>query len=175
MVLWPKKYYKVICPDQTVKTVYKHVDDAFPLYIQGWKASVGVDLGKLMGDAGALQAEASKKIEGLVFSIGELNQSLMMQFRAAYVAFQSDPCGSSDFLRDQVAKLNHEQYRLTQLRLQVPLLVELARLAKWDQSQFMEAYKNAVLSLGDVTTPQTVALEINESIQIARQLGEATE
>src|SRR5258705_9559056 len=37
------------------------------------------------------------KIQGLLFSLDELNQSLMMNFRGAYLAFATDPCGNARY------------------------------------------------------------------------------
>jgi hypothetical protein len=42
---WPfSKTYRVKCPDGSVKSVYRHVDDAFPLYIQGWQGDFNAEI-----------------------------------------------------------------------------------------------------------------------------------
>lgn len=42
---WPfSRTYEVRCPDGSVRTVYKHVDDAFPLHVRNWRARFAADV-----------------------------------------------------------------------------------------------------------------------------------
>src|SRR5581483_10028272 len=59
------KTYKHKCHDGSVKVVYRHVDDAFPFYLPGWKAKVDAN-GKIPVTAqGGIKAEYESKIQGL--------------------------------------------------------------------------------------------------------------
>ena len=89
---WPlSKTYKVKSPDGHVKTVYRNVDDAFPLFIPGWKANINAAGKFLERLSGEIRAEYSTAIHGMLFALDELNQGLMMTFRAAYIVYQNDP------------------------------------------------------------------------------------
>jgi hypothetical protein len=97
LINWPfSKSYRVRCPDRTVKTIYRNIDDAFPLYIPGWKGDVRADI-KAMEQATANVAAAYEtKIQGLLYSLDDRNQSLMT-FRTVYLAYIADPCSQTGF------------------------------------------------------------------------------
>ncbi|HSG38916.1 MAG TPA: hypothetical protein VLE27_04695, partial [Thermoanaerobaculia bacterium] len=86
IINWPfAKTYRVRCPDGTVKTLHRNVDDAFPLFIPGWQGNVDAELKALEAIPARLRAKYETKIQGLLYRLDELNQSLMMNFRGAYV------------------------------------------------------------------------------------------
>lgn len=60
---WPwRNTYTVRCPDGSTKTVYKCVDDAFPLFIPGWTANLAAS-GNASGSVdGQMKAEYSTAI-----------------------------------------------------------------------------------------------------------------
>lgn len=86
------KTYVIKCPDGTTRIIYKNVDKAFPLCIPGWQGKMGATIEAVKGEPANLNAEYQTQIQGLLYSLDELNQSLMMTFRAAYVSYQSNPC-----------------------------------------------------------------------------------
>ena len=118
LINWPfSPTYRHKCPDGTIKTVYKNVDRAFPLYIPGWQGNVAADVKAQEIGTGELKAEYASKIQGLLFGLDELNQSQMMHFRGAYVAYSADPCGNSDLLKRQVETILREQTRFQMIRV----------------------------------------------------------
>ncbi len=137
---WPfGKTYSQRCPDGSIKTVYRNIDDAFPLFIPGWQGDVTAGAGASAAAAGLGDVKAevkgayASKVQAVVFAIDELTQTVMINFRSVYLAFATDPCANSDFLRREIEKLVAEQQRIARLRIQAKALIELAR-AQPDQT-----------------------------------------
>ena len=175
---WLGKSYTVTCPDGTKRTIYRDVDDAFPLYIPGWKGGFKAEGGAsadalgIEGLRGKVEGEYATRIDGLLFSINELNQSYMMSFRTVYLTFLSDPCGNSGFLQRQVEKIVADQQRITQLGIQVRFLIELVRSQPQDTAQIVKLFKEIAGKVGGPPLAEAAATEISEARQIADQWSE---
>ena len=165
---WPfSKTYKHPCPDGTVRIVHRCVDDAFPLFIPGWEGKMNGNLEDLKGSPVNLAAEYTTKIKGLLFSLDDLNQSLMMAFRSSYIAFQTDPCSSDGFFKRQVGKIIDEQHRLTKLRVQIRGLISLAEMNNNNPEKVWPIYQQIVDQIGGSSVKAAASLEIAESRKIA--------
>lgn len=146
---WPfSKTYKHRCPDGSVKTVYRNVDHAFPLFIPGWQANMGAAIKAQELGTGEIKGEYASKIQGLLFSLDELNQSLMMNFRGAYVAFATDPCVNGALLNRQVETILREQHRLQLVRVQIRALIALAGSQRNSHEKVMDAFQRIVDQVG---------------------------
>src|SRR5436189_4690054 len=113
---WFSKTYKHKCPDGTVRIIHKNMDDAFPLSVMDKKESVNADLASKKLGTAKLKTEYESKIKGLLFNINEQNQSLMINFRFAYAAFQADPCGNNAFITRQAEQFSVGQQKITELK-----------------------------------------------------------
>ena len=171
---WPwGKTYTVKCPDGSEKTVHRNVDAAFPLFIKGWKGQlkgeggVSADSLGIEGLKGKVEGKYASHIDGLLYSINELNQSCMINFRTVYLTFASDPCGNAQFLRRQVEKIIAQQDRLTHLGIRVRALIELVRNRPNDTPQILEMFKEIAGNVGGPPALEAIAMEIEESRQIA--------
>lgn len=171
-MIWPfSKTYKVRCPDGHFKTVYRNVDDAFPLYIPGWQANLAA-AGKILDKInGEIKAEYSSAIHGLLFALDDLNQGLMMTFRGAYVVYQNDPFEHGAFFEREVAKLLDEQRRLRALKVQIDGLIELAKLLPAQSTDFAKVLSNIVDRMGYLLLPETTSQRIEEARQIANKMS----
>lgn len=102
----------------------------------------------------------------------DLNQGLMIHFRGAYVAFQTDPCAGHDFLLREVSKILEEQQRLLRIRLQIDGLISLAKTCK-NSGEFFQLYRVIVNQMGGSTVADAAVLEIKDSTQQAKKwIGE---
>jgi hypothetical protein len=145
------------------------VDDAFPLYIPGWQSNVGAEVRAAEVGSTQLKAEHVSKIEGLLFSLDELNQSLMMNFRGAYIAFSADPCGNADLLTKQVDTILREQTRFQMIRVQIRGLVALAASHPNNHDRILDAFQHIVQQLGGTVVVQAAAEEIESTRNIAKK------
>ena len=159
--------YKHRCPDGSVKTVYRNVDDAFPFFLPGWKAKIEGNVKVPVTAQGGLKGEYEKKIQGLLFGLDDLNQGLMMTFRGAYVAFQTDPCSGYDFLMRAVSDVLREQQRLLKIRLQIDGLISLAKTSK-DAAALVPLYKSIVDQVGGPAIADAAVIEIHELAEDAK-------
>ena len=171
---WPFfRTYTVKCPNGHVKTVYRNVDDAFPLFIPGWKANLTA-AGKVLDKVSAeMKGEYATAIHGLLFALDDLNQGLMMTFRAAYIVYQNDPCEHSAFFEREVAKLLDEQRRLRALKVQIDGLIELAKLQPANSVDFAKVLANVVDRMGTLMLPEVTADRVEQARQIAHKMTEA--
>jgi hypothetical protein len=142
------KTYTVRCPDGSFRTVYKHVNDAFPLFLQGFHGKAQTSLNELKGASATLNAEYQSKVDGLLFSLDDFNQSLMMNYRATYVTYQADPCANLGYLKRQMERLVDQQNWLTTLRAKIRTLVELAKVQPDRPDLFFNSYNEIVGQLG---------------------------
>ena len=134
---WPfGKRYHVRCPDGSEKTVYRNIDDAFPLSIHGWKGDLAAEGRGIAGETAKLKGAYATKVQGLLFGLDELTQTLMLNFRSVYIVYISDPCGNAGFLLREVEKLVAEQQRVARLRIQVRTLLDLAKAKPMTQVHF---------------------------------------
>jgi len=165
---WPwGKMYRVRCPDGTVRTIYKNIDHACPLFIPGWKADVGAGITELSGEA---KAKYETQIHGLLFTLNEQNQSLMMSFRTVYLAFMTNPCGNDDFFHREIEKLLDEQRKISALRIQIAALIQLASTSPADTARLTRIFSNIASGLGGPAIAPAASLEIAETREVARRL-----
>lgn len=162
------KTYRHKCPNGAVKIVYRSIDDAFPLFLPGWQAKIAADIKVPEVGAAGVKADCVTKIDGLLFNLDELNNSLMMKFRGAYVAFQTDPCANSGALQHQVQTISNQHHQLLVVKIQIQAFVELAKISKNDE-QVVQAYWAIVRQLGDGAGAPAAALAIAESREEARK------
>lgn len=164
------KTYTVNCPDGTTRTVYRDIDHACPLCIPGWKADVSADIKNLSN----LSADASLKYEtqihGLLYSLNEQNQSLMMSFRTVYLAFQSNPCGNDAFFQRELEKLLDEQRKISTLKIKIAALVQLISTCPTDTGKLTAVFCELAAIAGGSSVASAASLAIADSRAIAQKL-----
>ena len=166
------KTYTVHCPDGNVKTVYKSIDDAFPLYIPGTKASLGLVGSGIDQIRAEVNAEYASAIHGVLFSLDELNQGLMLTFRGAYIVYKNDPCNHSEFFEREVSKLLDGQQRLRTAKVQIDGLIELVKLQSVHSDKFIKILANIVDRMGLPPLAKATSQQINDARKIAVEMVE---
>ena len=165
---WPfGKMSSVHCPDGSVKSVYRNVDHAFPLYIPGWQGDLKGEASGLQEIKGTLAAGYATKIQGLLFGLDDLNQGLMIHFRSVYLVYASDPCGNAAFLQREVEKLLGEQQRLIRLRMQIRALVELAKGLPQPTESIFQLFQEIAIGIGGPVLADVARQAIEENRAIA--------
>jgi len=156
-----RKTKKHRCPDGTTRLVHRNIDDAFPLHFQGVTANAATSLEAIAGAPVSLEAGYERKAEHLAFALGELNESVMMSFRAVYAVYQSDPCTHSDFLMRKIDHITFELQRLTGLRMQLRTFVELAAAHPEQTDRTWDTYMSLVEALQPVGSAEAAAHKID--------------
>ena len=152
------KSYTVTCPDGSIKTVYKDVNDAFPLYIEGGTKNIAAkSRAESMVDV-EITSEHASKIDGLLYSLDELNQGLMMTFRAVYVTYSADPCGTADFFQREISKLLDEQRKLRALKIQIDSLITMVKASPDNSEQLTQVFSEIVQRIGHYPS-QEIAID----------------
>ncbi len=165
------KSYEVKCRDGSVKTIYKNVEDAFPLSINGYDTSISASVKSELLEESGLDSHFKSKVDGLLYGLDEINNGLMMSFRSAYVGYQTDPCVNTHFFLEQITKINEEQQRLRALKMQIRGYVELAKSNPGDSSQLAEQYNKLVDNIGSTSLGvERVVNEIGISRDAAQEL-----
>jgi hypothetical protein len=155
-----------------VKTVYRNVEDVYPLSIKEWQASLSggagassmPGLGKI---ASQLKAGYATKVKGLLFEIDEHTKAIMINFRGVYLAFQTDPCSNQAFFLRHVEKIVSEEQQISRWQVQVRALIELARSRPDDVEQFLAVFKEIAGSVGGAPAVEAASIEIAEARQLA--------
>ena len=173
IVNWPfSKTYRFKCKDGSVKTFYKNVDDALPLYIKSWEGNVSA-AAKMRDQVNAdFRGEYKSSIEGLLYALDERNQSLMMMFRMAYIAHQCNPDSMGGFFERELEKAFDEQRRITALKIRIEGLINLAKLKPDDPEAFLAALADVSDPIAVQAIPQLTAHWIEEARQMTREMME---
>lgn len=143
------------------------MDDALPLHLPGFRASADASVAGVLGSP-AIRAEYETKIQGLLYSLSEKNNSLMMTFRSAYLVYQADPCRYGDYLADRVRELIADQQRLTNCGLLVRGLIDLAASHPDRPDLWMNAFLTVVAKMGGAG-PEIEAVAAAAAIDANRQ------
>jgi hypothetical protein len=139
-----KKTYKHKCPDSGTKVIYRNVDDAFPLYVKAPTVAGGLDAGPGAGSLGNVKAEYRSTVQAVLYNLDELNQTLMIEFRAIYLAYQTDPCGQASAFSRQVERIIDDVQQQTNWRMKARALIELASSDAADKEQIMGIFNELV-------------------------------
>lgn len=170
-----RKTYEHRCPDGSHRIIHRNIDDAFPLALKGVRAKIDLDLAKLTeGAAGTIGTEYRESIAGLLYSLGDLNQSLMMGFRAVYAAYQADPCSNTEFLRRQVARMVEETQRHTEIQVRISGLIGLAQTDGIEREETQPIFRELVREVGGGSVRVAAAADVEQAKEDARRwIGES--
>jgi hypothetical protein len=166
---WPfSKTYRFKCQDGSIKIIYKNVNDAFPLFIPGWKSGLSSSIKGWEKVKAKVKADFATRIEGLFYSLDESNRSLMLQFRSAYILFQSDPLQNSPLFSKQVERINEKQQKYLELRIKLQSLITIAELYPNDSDKTIPIYREIANELGGKYLSETARLEIDDNRNLAK-------
>jgi|GEM_PF-5615206 len=104
----------------------------------------------------------------MLFAISQKDESLMMNFRAAYVVYQDDPCRQSVWHTQQVQRLIDDQTRLNDVSIRLQALAALTNGNQMPSEVFLAKLIDMVERMGtaspDVNGSVTaLAIEANRS------------
>lgn len=164
-----RRTYTVKCPDKTRLTVHKDIKTAVPLYIPSLEVGAAVTVADLAGDNVNIGADLKTGVEGVLFQVSELSESVMTNFWRVYATFQANPCRNSDFLKRKVDEMTSETDRLTALRLELKGLIDLATANPGEPTKVWDLFTEIVTRHNLPGSPRASALRIRESRGAARR------
>lgn len=162
------KRYRVKCPDGSIKIIYKKVDEAFPLFIPGWKGDITADIKAFEQVPASVKAAYESKIQGLLFSLDDRNQSLMITFRTVYLLYMSDPCSNGPLFARQIEKIVEEQRQLALLKIRIGAFIELVKAQPKAGEAILLAFNDIVQELGGGQIGDAAAIEIEGARRAVR-------
>lgn len=166
------KTYTVACPDGP-KTVYRSVDEAFPLVSTGIEAKLAARLTDDLSPDVQLEAALNTKVAAALYDIDQANKELMIAFRSAYMVYKADPCNKVDYLEIQTERLIEGQFRLRSFYLALLSFNELAKINNAGQfdlptllAQILDHFNT------DRHLSATVSKELSSATDLAKALLE---
>lgn len=173
---WPfSKTYQITCPDGTVRIIHKNIDDACPLTIKNWKAGVSADLKEEISQLnGKISGKYENEIKGFLFGLNDQNESLMMSFRAAYMGVQINPCENNGFFLRELEKLLENQQRLTELKMKISALIQLAINYPQETDRWQSIVNEIAARLGGSAIPIAASNAMIESKTEIQKLIQGT-
>ncbi len=160
------KTYKVVCRDGSVRTVYRDMNDAFPLALKGLQTSLTASTEGIAGATASISAEHKDIIHSALVAIDSKNSSLMMDYRMVYAVYQSNPCGEGDYLRTRTDEIRGAHQRLIDLDMKIQGLIALAKQSR-NSEMFARMYAEIVGEVGGGAPALTRAVA-RDAIQQAR-------
>jgi len=166
--------YIVTCPDGTTRIIYKNIEKAFPLHIEGWEADFKGKLKTEMLGNAEVDSKYTSKVDALLIGLDDINNGVMMSFRSAYVGFESNPCENDEYFRKLIEKIHDEQRRLKALKMQLTGFVELIKSTKnIDSTIVLEKYYSLACRIGSSDIDKEIApVAINEATEAAKIMME---
>lgn len=116
----------VRCGDGRTVHVYRRADEAFPVVA----STLQVTFDSTLDAVGQLQVSAhgavERKLTELATQLDGVNRSLRERFRAAYVAYQADPCNNGEYLTTEIRRISRQEERLREAAIAMETLRLLA-------------------------------------------------
>jgi hypothetical protein len=162
------KRFKRKCPDGTIHWVYRNINDAFPLIVADVDTSFN---GKVNVDGVAqteLGTKYASKIKGLLFELDSANQNIMIEFRAVYSVYQSEPCGNAKFFSTKIAEIIEDHKNLRQLKTKIEGLVSILGANSISEKGFVDAFLNITNGYGKYVPNQAAQAKIYEMTEVSK-------
>lgn len=156
-------------------TVHRDINSAFPLFLPSLMAQGKGTLRDLSGNSVALGAELKKGVDGVLYQLNELNDTVMMNFRAVYATYQADPCGNSEFLARKVDEMTSDLQRLSAIRLELKSLIDLAAANPGEPKQVWALFTEIVTKNNLPGVPQASAVRIEDARGVATRWIEGSD
>lgn len=103
---------KVKCSDGNDRFIYNYIDDIFPLSVSDREAKLSGGLKIPETVDVSLAADIKNAINSLIFSIDGNNKSLILEQRAAYLHYASNPCGLEEWHGKRQDDISRRMQRL---------------------------------------------------------------
>jgi hypothetical protein len=149
-------------------TVYRNVDDLFPLEIRTSNSSYLAGLRDVTGMISAeIKAENRTFVRTVLFDIDAKNNTFMLKQRSAYAFYTTNPCARSDDYAAEVRSLNEMHDRLTVFEHEVGALIAMLESGV-DFYVVVQLYCQAASRIGPID-PTLGRVSVSLNMQNARK------
>ncbi len=165
----------VICPDGSRHVIQNNIESYFPLSVSENSTKVDAEL-KIPDTVEAKAAtEMKNAIKSVMVSIDKNNGSLVLEQRAAYTAYASNPCGSLDWYKKQLEEISMRRQRLQEQENMLGALVTLAQTPGVEINEMVGLLRRLVVNM----TPEAASIitvnEMDHSEETAREMIEGSD
>ncbi len=94
-----------------------------------------------------------------------------MTFRAVYMVYSSNPCGSSRYFQRELSKILDEQRRLRSLKIQLDALIMMINTQPQNAEQITGIFSDIVQHIGNYPGNEATVNEIHRAEEDAKLLG----
>lgn len=149
-----KKQYKVKCCDGSTKYVHYDVNDAFPLELRESDKRSRARVDVMQQVSGELERSYADRIRAGLFSLSKTNDTMMVNFRAVYTVYQSDPCGQTAYLATETKKVIDEHRRSNDMLMRLDVLLNMAQLGSKPSAEIVGQILNIITELPGFTAAE---------------------
>jgi hypothetical protein len=160
------KYDIKKCSDGTERMIYKKVDDAFPICFKNISSSYKAVFEAINEVKVNLSADNKSRIHDLLLKLDSINTSMQIQFRAAYVVYQGEPCSKSDYLASEIQKITERENinRRLQIFMDKIILIKKGRLSDTALKNLIIEAKSILLGPGISKNILTNLSQVTETV-----------
>ncbi len=163
------KTRKYDCPDGRPAIVYKHLNDAIPLELRNNESKSNAQGNVVGAGDGQISIENRSTISHILVAIDARNSSQVLDFRNAYLAYMSDPCGSRDLLARTTQRIMDDRAFLHRLQIQADTLIKLMETTPNNSQDIIDLSK-IMMSALNLTPPDVAAQAISDARKDAKSM-----
>lgn len=165
----------VVCPDGSSHVIQNNIERYFPLSVTDNGSKWDAEL-KIPDSVEAKAAtEIKSAINSVMVSIDKNNGSLVLEQRAAYTAYASNPCGSHEWYKRQLENLSTRRQRLQEQESMLSALITLTQTPGIELPEMVSVLRRLVANM----TPEVAAIitvdEMDQSEDTVREMIEGGE
>lgn len=162
----------VNCPDGSQHVIQRNLSSIFPLSVS--EQSVKVDAELKIPDTVEAKAAAEMKnaIKSVMVSIDKSNGSIVLEQRAAYTAYASNPCGSHEWYKKQLENISTRRQRLQEQQIMLDALIALAQTPGVQISEMIGLLRRLVVTMTPDAASIITVNEMDHSEQTAHDMIE---
>ena len=168
-----RKFFKTYtrkCPDGTKHTLYRNIEDAFPLYITDNVGQLTAGLNIADSADANIGGNFASKVSGLLYDLDWSNRNIMFEFRSIYSVYQAEPCSNSEFFRTQIKQIVEDHKNLKLLEIKIKGLIDIINInGTIDGQELLKIYMDIIKDFGRYLQTEAPKAKIYESRQIVKK------
>lgn len=160
----------VVCADGTRHVIQNNIEKYFPLSVsdRGSKMEADIKIPDTVEASAAM--EVKNAIKSVMVSIDKNNGSLVLEQRAAYTAYASEPCSSHGWYKKQLEDISRRRQRLQEQENMLGALITLAQTPGVEVSEMVGLLRRLVVNMTPEAASFITVEEMDNSELTAREM-----